>query len=143
MEVTTHRYWLRGARVQTTWSAHVIVKQVLITVKDPQWTFHGVRVSNLDLSLWDRPPSDCLLWVVEDTQGLRAWQECRQRPYLSEKGLEQEAKDIKEVFGYHECEDGKLYFAVRWEGYECPTWEPEPRLASCCIQLGGKWAPGV
>ncbi|KAH6881096.1 hypothetical protein B0T10DRAFT_381786, partial [Thelonectria olida] len=68
------------------------------------------------------PPSDCLLWVVDDGHGLRAWQECRQLPYIGDEELEPR---IREVIGCHECEDGTLYLAARWEDYEGPTWELE------------------
>ncbi|KAH6872009.1 hypothetical protein B0T10DRAFT_362788, partial [Thelonectria olida] len=108
----------------TAWSSHVIVKQVRATLKDSQRTFHDVAVSNLDSSLWDWPPSDRLMWIVDDAQGLR----CRQRPYLGDEVSEQEVKEIKEVFGCHECGGGSSYLAVRWEGYEGPTWELESRL---------------
>lgn len=129
----------RGSFVQTAWSSSVVILQVLYTIKTPDRIFHGAIVENLDQAS-GTSATDNLLWVVDDSYGLRMWQECRQRPFITqgEYGYE-----IEEVFGHYETQTGSVYYAVKWVDYECPTWELEDDLydsnltTEYCMHLQG------
>ncbi|KAH6881185.1 hypothetical protein B0T10DRAFT_411212 [Thelonectria olida] len=136
MELVAPQSWLRGAPVRTTWSSDVVVKQVLVTLRSAKRMFHGIIASNLDSGPWDWPRSDCPIWVVDGGNGLSVWQECRQRPRLGDEGSELKAR---EVVGHYESRSGSVYLAVRWEGYEGPTWELESQPASPGSPLDARW----
>ncbi|KAK3933477.1 hypothetical protein QBC46DRAFT_368726 [Diplogelasinospora grovesii] len=114
-----------GCPVRTGWSSHVVVVQVLYTLWKPELIFHGVRVENLDGDFRNWPYTEGLLWVLEDGQELRIWQECRQRPRI----IDGEADcEIEEIVGHYQAQSGPVYYAIKWVGYECPTWELEDDL---------------
>lgn len=110
--------------VRTAWSSKVAILEVLYTYRTLYQTFLGVRTETLD------PTSDQngLLWVCKDTQGYQVWQECHQRPYIIEGESDY---DVKEILGHYESPNGSVYYAVKWIGYECPTWELEDDLWGC------------
>ena len=130
----------RGSVIQTAWSSNVAVIQVLYTLRTADWTFHGVRVETLDQGWEVSSDATKLLWVLEDHQGLRTWQECRQRPFIIDGELEH---DIEKIVGHYESQTGSVYYAVKWVDFECPTWELEDDLSSCqliteyCMHLPG------
>ncbi|KEY63885.1 hypothetical protein S40285_08976 [Stachybotrys chlorohalonatus IBT 40285] len=111
----------RGSLVHTAWSSNVSILQVLYSIKTSDLTFHGVTVEGFD-------DSGDLLWVLEDHLGLRIWQECRQRPFISDGDLGELENEIEEIVGHYEAPTGSIYYAVKWVGYECPTWELEDDL---------------
>ncbi|KAH8659437.1 hypothetical protein BGZ61DRAFT_433541 [Ilyonectria robusta] len=130
MEAPTPQYWYRECPVQTAWSSDVIVVEVLMTFTTPNWTFHGIRAANYDWEQWDWPRSDGLLWVVDDGQRLRLWQDFRQCPNVMQCDSE---CSVEAVIGYYQSDTGNNYVAVKWQDYECPTWELESDLAEDCF----------
>ncbi|KAK4206201.1 hypothetical protein QBC37DRAFT_301271 [Rhypophila decipiens] len=128
----------RGSLVQTAWSSNVVILQVLYTVTTLDRKFHGVIVEN-PVQARGASATDDLLWVFDDSCGLRVWQECRQRPFITEG----EYGEIEQVFGHYENPTGSVYYAVKWTDYECPTWELEDDLydsqltTEYCIHLPG------
>ena len=130
----------RGSFVRTAWSSNVVILQVLYSLRTPNQIFHGVKVDTLDQEVGASTDGNGLLWVAEDSQGLRVWQECRQRPFILDGEIEYE---IEEIVGHYEAQTGSVYYAVKWSDYECPTWELEDNLRSTrfiteyCMQLLG------
>ncbi|KAI1857233.1 uncharacterized protein JN550_013368 [Neoarthrinium moseri] len=116
-----------GDVVKTSWSSNVIVLRILYTVTTSRYAFHGVLAKNLDWSAQDEPNSDELLWVYNIAGQISLWQEMRQRP---KAGAEFTDHEIQEIIGHYELEDGRLFYAIKWAGYECPTWEPEGSLGA-------------
>ncbi|KAH8655519.1 hypothetical protein BX600DRAFT_385289 [Xylariales sp. PMI_506] len=117
-----------GASVQTVWSSHVIIVQVLYSLKARNETFHGVKVETLNYESGHPLYYDGLLWVVEDGGNLRIWQECRQSPWITDGEVEGE---IEEIIGHYESDTGSVYYAIKWMDYECPTWELEEDVLTC------------
>ncbi|KAH7115701.1 hypothetical protein EDB81DRAFT_655755 [Dactylonectria macrodidyma] len=131
MIISRPRYWFRGAPVQTTWSQNVLVIEVILTFKTSNRTFHGIRAVNDDWGLWDWPRVENLLWVVDDGHRLRQWQESRQPPHVMESDSE---CIVEEVIGYYKADSGHEYVAIKWQDYECPTWELESDLFEYPLQ---------
>ncbi|KAI9146679.1 hypothetical protein HJFPF1_13584 [Paramyrothecium foliicola] len=120
METIMAQYHYRGSVIETPWSSHIVVVDVLFTIKTSKWTFHGVRAANTKRRAWDWPELEHLLWVFDDGRGLRLWEDCHQRPYTSDG---QSTHEIESIIGYYQSATGNIYTGVKWRDYDCPTWE--------------------
>jgi hypothetical protein len=125
METIMAQYHYRGSVIETPWSSHVVVVEVLFTVKTSRWIFHGVRAVNAERQNWDWPDPENLLWLVENGHGLGLWEECRQRPHISDG---QGTDEIESIIGHYQSATGNIYAGVKWQGYECPTWELDDKI---------------
>ncbi|KAK8038384.1 hypothetical protein PG994_015151 [Apiospora phragmitis] len=56
------------------------------------------------------------------------WQECQQRPRLIDG---EPTHAIEDVVAHYQTSTGSVYYAIKWAGYECPTWELESDLDGC------------
>ncbi|KAK4206037.1 hypothetical protein QBC37DRAFT_301603, partial [Rhypophila decipiens] len=63
--------------------------------------------------------------VFDNTYSLRVWQECRQRPFITEGKY---GYEVEQISGHYETPTGSVYYGVKWTVYECPTWELEDDL---------------
>lgn len=118
----------RGDSIKARWSSHIIITGILLTLRTARWTFYGVITENRDPYPWDWPDLDGLLWVFHNGEHVKAWEEAHQRPRVSDGELEGILEDI---LGFWETAKGSVYCAVKWVGYECPTWELEQDLQQC------------
>lgn len=121
MEILTTEFFHRGRRVETTWSLHVTVVEVLISVQVSRCVFHGVRTETTDPQ-WDWPDVESLLWVFDDGTGLRLWQDFQQQPRVADGRA---AFPVETILGNYQSPSGNVYLSVKWRGYDCPTWELE------------------
>ncbi|KAJ3497419.1 hypothetical protein NLG97_g1924 [Lecanicillium saksenae] len=112
-----------GRFIKTPWSDQVVVLDVLYSVKASQSVFHGVRAMNTDLR-WDWPDVVHFLWVLEqdNDDDLKLAPEWQQPPRIINGEL---PCDIEFVIGDYQSAAGNTYLAVKWRGYDCPTWELE------------------
>ena len=96
---------------------------VLYSFKVSRSVFHGVRAINTDLQ-WDWPDLVNLLWIVEqdNNDDLKLAPEWEQ----PSRSVDNEfPREIELVIGEHQTAAGNTYLAVKWQGYDCPTWELE------------------
>ncbi|WKT54342.1 hypothetical protein QSH57_004926 [Fusarium oxysporum f. sp. vasinfectum] len=111
-----------GAHIRTPWSAHVVIKEILVTTQVGPWVFYGVCAETLDATSSDWTSPDCLLWVFDDGSGPRMWQDTAQpSPFNSEDP----EKNFDQIVGHYESNDGECYLAVKWKSCLAPTWERE------------------
>ncbi|KAH6653373.1 hypothetical protein BKA67DRAFT_519113 [Truncatella angustata] len=116
-----------GAPIETTWSSHVTISHIICTVYASPFTFYGVLARNPDRILDQGQTNDELLWVYDNGARVSVWQETCQRPVATGDMMDYEMEDI---VGHHEYENGRLFYAVKWTGRDCPTWEPEEDLVA-------------
>lgn len=121
MEILPAQSMYRGRRVETAWSLHVSVLEVLFSVQVCGWVFHGVRTETSD-EQWDWPDIDSLLWVFDDGTGLRLWQDFQHQPRVADDGA---SFEVEAILGDYRSPSGNVYLGVKWRGYDCPTWELE------------------
>ncbi|KAK2038267.1 hypothetical protein LY76DRAFT_515722 [Colletotrichum caudatum] len=114
-----------GTSVKGDWSSHIVVRRVVCTMQSGKRMFFGVLAQNQEPQLWNWPDSDMLLWVFDDGQRVKVWQEGAQRPHIVEG---QCGYVLDSVVGHYEATNGAVYYGVKWAGYECPTWELESDL---------------
>ncbi|OHE90472.1 hypothetical protein CORC01_14238 [Colletotrichum orchidophilum] len=114
-----------GTLVKGDWSPCITVRRVICTLQSGDRVFFGVLAENQESQLWSWPESDLLLWVFDDGQCVRVWQECAQRPHIVEG---QSSHVLESIAGHHEATNGTVLYGVKWAGYECPTWELESDL---------------
>lgn len=112
-----------GRFIKTPWSDHVVVLDVLYSVKVAESVFHGVRAVNTDLQ-WDWPDIIHFLWVLEpdNDDDLKLAPEWDQPPRMMDHEL---PCGIELVIGDYQSTAGNTYLAVKWRDYDCPTWELE------------------
>lgn len=117
-----------GAQIQTPWSAHVVIKNIVVTTKVGPLVFYGVYAETLDAMPpeWTRP--GCLLWIFNDGTGPQMWQHTAQPSPFNSRDLE---KSFHKVLGHYEFDDGDCYIAVIWNGCLAPTWEREVDIGCC------------
>ncbi|KAL5901709.1 hypothetical protein ACKVWC_011403 [Pyricularia oryzae] len=84
--------------------------------------FYGVLYSNPDPLIWDWPSQTGISWVFHDGLQVRTWQEAGQKPRFTDYSSDLE---IEQIFGHYESPEGLVYYAVKWAGYACPTWESD------------------
>lgn len=118
----------RGSQVDTLWSSNVVVERVLCIFQTATVVFYGVEVENQDFNLRDYPRKTELLWVFADGNKINVWMESRQRPQIVGGELQEK---VEHIVGHFQDESGEIYYAVKWAGYECPTWELESDLHTC------------
>lgn len=117
-----------GAHIRTPWSAHVVIKDILVTTQVGPWVFYGVCAETLDATSSDWTSPDCLLWVFDDASGPRMWQDTAQpSPFNSEDP----EKNFDQIVGHYESNDGECYLAVKWKSCLAPTWERETDMVCC------------
>lgn len=111
--------------LQTPWSPNVAVQDILCSVQTEHGQFLGVKI---DLPMGDSWPgnADALHWLYRDKNGLRLWQEIQQRP----RAADVSPPEIERVLAHYETQDNRVYYAIKWCHYACPTWELEEDLAS-------------
>lgn len=107
-----------GAKIYTPWSSNVILLEILLIHHNVVGTFYGIRSETRDKEGWPLD-SKSPLWVYDDNKTLRLWQEFRQCPRT------QDLDNIEDIIGHYESNSGKIYYAVKWSDYACPTWELE------------------
>ncbi|KAF4990238.1 hypothetical protein FDECE_14458 [Fusarium decemcellulare] len=118
----------KGAVIEAPWSAHVAVKEVLLTIDVNDWTFYGVIAETQDGDHWDWLRSECLIWVFNDGVGFRTWQGPSQPSGFSSQEPENK---FEQIVGHYEASDGECFLAVQWKDRPCPTWEPERDMGYC------------
>lgn len=129
MVVSAHHPSLgKGVSIEAPWSAHVIVREVIVTAEVEGWTFYGVRAETRDDEPWDWPSTECLLWILDDHAGLRMWQDSSQPPRFTSSEL---AHEVESIIGHCELSSGKCYLAVKWKDRLSPTWELEQDMTCC------------
>ncbi|RTE68175.1 hypothetical protein BHE90_017448 [Fusarium euwallaceae] len=116
----------KGVSIETPWSAHVILMEVLVTTEVDGWTFYGVRAETRDGESWDWPSTECLLWVFNDAAGFRMWQDWIQPSRFS---LTEPEYKLQTIVGHCELSNGQCYLAVKWKDRVSPTWELEQDMA--------------
>lgn len=113
-----------GSLVRTPWSSQVVVKETLLSVEIRDQTFHGVRTETHDCLGLDWPNTTALLWVFDDGEGLRLWEQPRQRPLYNKN---EDLPVIQSILCFYET-GGRAYLGIKWEEYDSPTWELETSL---------------
>ncbi|KAH6972685.1 hypothetical protein EDB80DRAFT_596084 [Ilyonectria destructans] len=119
------RGFYHGARIETPWSSMVTVEEVIAATEVSDWKFYGVSVENRDQKHWDWLDTQCLLWVFDDGEDLRIWQDPQQRQPIS---IEEPVKCVEQIIGHYQSRNGKSYIAVKWKDRVSPTWEIEQDL---------------
>ncbi|KAM3518601.1 hypothetical protein MY4038_010057 [Beauveria bassiana] len=88
---------------------------------------------------WDWPEIVSLPWIVEQENGddLKLAPEW-ERP---SRGIDNRLpRDVELVIGDHQSAAGNTYLAVKWWGYDCPTWElEEDVMARDCWENRQNW----
>ena len=116
-----------GDLIKAPWASHVILIEVVctVTVTPLPYMFFGVMAETQYEPGWPGFATE-LLWVYSDGSGLKLWNDFHQKPLLGER----QYQEIEEICGFCELRNGDVYYAVRWLGYTCPTWELERPLFS-------------
>ncbi|KAK0367858.1 hypothetical protein CLIM01_14786 [Colletotrichum limetticola] len=117
----------RGSTVHAAWSSCLEVVEVICTATSGAHMFYGVVVGIRDSLEWDWLADYQLLWVSEDGEHVKVWQECFERPRPCNATW---APRLQCIVGCYETDDGVNLYAVKWDGYACPTWEAEEDLFS-------------
>ncbi|KAH6645701.1 hypothetical protein BKA67DRAFT_503388, partial [Truncatella angustata] len=110
----------QGTKVETMWSSNVVVSSIICTFQSSQFTFYGILGQNSDRSFEHWQVSDELLWIYDTGATVSVWQESQQRPNAAEGFV---GYEIENIIGHYEFDNGRLFYAVKWSGYNCPTWE--------------------
>jgi hypothetical protein len=117
-----------GVKIQTPWSAHVLIKEVLLITQVDGHTFYGVLAETQDDESWDWLSNECLLWVFNDGTKIRIW------PYSSQPSpflLQEPESQLDNIIGHYELDNGQSFLAVKWKDSISPTWELEQDMCSC------------
>jgi hypothetical protein len=117
-----------GAQIRTSWSAHVIIKNIVVTIQVGSLILYGVCAENLDATPSDWTSPACLLWVFNDGTGPQMWQHTSQPSPFNSRDPE---KNFDQVLGHYEFSDGNCYIAVKWKNCVAPTWEREADMGCC------------
>ncbi len=124
MELISAQYSHRGRLVKTPWSPQVRILEVLFSVRVSCRVFHGVRAETEDMN-WDWPDVENLLWVFDGGNGLQLSQVFQHHPHVVDRMINGK---IEAIVGDYQSSSGNVYFGVKWEGYDCPTWELEEEI---------------
>ncbi|KAK2758443.1 hypothetical protein CKAH01_16832 [Colletotrichum kahawae] len=116
-----------GSTVQTAWSSCLEVTEIICTATGGGRAFYGVVVEIRDPLAWDWLDARQFLWVFEDEDCIKVWQESVERPRPSHAAW---TSRLQCIIGCCETDEGTTLYAVKWDGYACPTWEAEEDLAS-------------
>ncbi|KAK1468218.1 hypothetical protein CTAM01_16924 [Colletotrichum tamarilloi] len=117
----------RGSMIHAAWSSCLEVVEVICTATGGACMFYGVVVGIRDTLEWDWLDDRQTLWVFEDGECTNVWQECVERPRASNAAW---ASRLQCIVGCYETDDGANLYAVKWDGYACPTWESEEDLSN-------------
>ncbi|KAH9231811.1 hypothetical protein K456DRAFT_38010 [Colletotrichum gloeosporioides 23] len=117
----------RGSIVQAAWSSCLEVTEIICTVTGGGRDFYGVAVEIREPLVWDWLDTRQLLWVFEDEDCVKVWQESVERPRPSHAAW---MSRLQCIVGCCETDDGTSLYAVEWDGYACPTWEAEEDLSN-------------
>ncbi|KAF4878849.1 hypothetical protein CGCFRS4_v016107 [Colletotrichum fructicola] len=117
----------RNTVVHTAWSSCLEVVEVVCTTASGGHVFYGVITEIRDPLAWDWLDDRQLLWVFEDEDCVKVWQECLERPRPSTTAW---MSRLQCIVGCYETDDGSVLYAVKWDGYTCPTWEAEEDLSN-------------
>jgi hypothetical protein len=116
----------RGRHIETAWSSTVAVVEVLLSLRVSHWTFLGVRAETTDMH-WDWTGEESLLWVFDDDGCLKVCQGLQSQPHILATEAEADY-GIESIIGRYLSASGHMYLAVKWRGFQCPTWEEEETL---------------
>ncbi|WQF76948.1 Putative Chromo-like domain superfamily protein [Colletotrichum destructivum] len=117
----------KGTAVDAAWSSRLEVTKVICTFESDGQVFYGVVAEAPDPLVWDWPDDRQLLWVYDDGKSVKVWQECVERP---RPGNPAWASCLQSIVGCYENDGGNVSYAVRWNGYACPTWEAEEDMSN-------------
>ncbi|WQF76872.1 Putative Chromo-like domain superfamily protein [Colletotrichum destructivum] len=117
----------KGTAVDAAWSSRLDVTDVICTFASGSRVFYGVVAEVPDPLVWDWPDDRQLLWVYDDGNSVKVWQECVERPRPSNPAW---ASCLRSIVGCYENDGGNVSYAVRWNGYACPTWEAEEDMSN-------------
>ncbi len=115
-----------GSPVRTPWSSQVFVEEILCSADMQNRTFYGVILRNRECFGAEWLASKTLHWVFDDGNGLRLWEQAEQRPLFLQDDAFPSLEDILCFLQWK----GRVYLAVKWREYGCPTWELEETLSS-------------
>lgn len=136
MRVLTPQRQHRGAIIETQWSADVQVTDVLYSVEIDDHVFHGVKSVNLDIN-WDWHHIENLLWITEEEGVLSPW-----RGPIPSHVAYGSKYNTEYVVGDYVSTVGNVYWAIKWSGFDCPTWVLEDDLVGEAFDaLGSQDAP--
>ena len=121
-----------GAYIRTPWSAHVIIKNILVILQVGSQTFYGVLAETMGVIALDWGSTRCLLWAFHDGLGPCMWQNTAQPSRFSSEDM---AADLDHIVAHYAPVDGECYFAVKWKSSLVPTWEKEADLTSCATDV--------
>ncbi|KDN61851.1 hypothetical protein CSUB01_12683 [Colletotrichum sublineola] len=117
----------QGTAVDAAWSPRLNVARVICAFASDGRLFYGVVAEVPDSLVQDWPDGRQLLWVYDDGHSVKVWQECVERPRPSNPAW---ASCLRSVIGCYENDGGHVSYAVRWDGYACPTWEAEEDMSN-------------
>ncbi|TQW01747.1 chromo (CHRromatin organization MOdifier) domain-containing protein [Cordyceps javanica] len=122
---------LIGANVDTPWSSHSTVKEVLHSVVIEGKLFRAVRVGTRGDLRFQTRDFETLLWVLDtdDQLSFRA-DFLHLPPYTHIHPL----LEPREIFAHYELDD-VVYYAVVWRNYPAPTWQVEEDLKQFPLAL--------
>ncbi|KAL0933522.1 uncharacterized protein CTRU02_212485 [Colletotrichum truncatum] len=116
----------KESAIRAAWSSRLDVVEVICTFERDGRVFYGVISEIPQILVWDWPDDRQLLWVFDDGDGIRVWQECFERPRPSNPAW---ASRLQSIVGCCESDGGNVCYAVKWDGYACPTWEAEEDMS--------------
>lgn len=114
-----------GRLIQTAWSPSATIIDVVMSVQIGFKTFLGVKTNTITDLKRDWVEEEGLLWVIDDGDELKACEELQSQPRVTTSEMD---LGIEYVIGDCTSSSGKTYLAVKWRGYEYPTWEEEDDL---------------
>ncbi|OBS16156.1 hypothetical protein FPOA_13147 [Fusarium poae] len=116
-----------GALIRTPWSAHVMIKDILVTTQ----VGHGSLWCSCSDFRCDFVGLDELRLPsmgFDDESGPRMWQDTAQpSPFI----MRTPKKNFDQIVGHYESHDGECYLAVKWKNCLAPTWERETGMMCC------------
>ncbi|KAL0930294.1 uncharacterized protein CTRU02_212479 [Colletotrichum truncatum] len=116
----------KGTAVNAAWSPLLDVVEVICTFESDGRVFYGVVTEIPHPFVWDWLDYRQVLWVFDDGDCVKVWQECVDRPRLSNPAW---TSCLHSIVGCYETDGGYVLYAVKWDGYACPTWEAEEDMS--------------
>jgi hypothetical protein len=112
--------------IHTAWCSNVVVAEVLLSINVSKRSFYGVRALIINEEFLEWLTVENLLWVFEDGGKLKVGQDYQSRPRINEA----EANfGVEGIIGQYFSSAGNAFVGVKWEGYQCPTWELEDEVS--------------
>ncbi|KAK1973445.1 hypothetical protein LZ30DRAFT_558177, partial [Colletotrichum cereale] len=105
----------RGTRIHAAWSLYLEVVEVICTATSSSRMFYGEVTEISNPLAWDWLDDHQFLWVFQDEDRIKVWQESVERPESGNACIGR----------CYETDYGTTLYAVKWDGYACPTWEAE------------------